>query len=131
MDAAIKNVNWDETSNNILKELLSWLQSGKEFVAEQVPELVNEVINWGLCSHIVFLVISGTIFLASLIILWWAIKRDFFTPCPDNVVFFIGLPNMLALVISLVVSCYQIYVIVYISVAPRLYLLERLAKMVK
>jgi hypothetical protein len=42
-------------------ELLSWVQSGVDFTAEQVPLLVEEVILWGIAENALWVLIFGTI----------------------------------------------------------------------
>ena len=116
-----------------LDEVQGWVNVTKGFVLEQAPLVVQEVIRWGLYQHIFWASLSFLLLIISLIVAYLSLKiifniEDYAPPTPRNVIavlFSIGSP-----ISSMVWFCnmsYSLYMVTFISVAPRLYVLDQLA----
>lgn len=55
MDETLKKL--DEMGPKALDELQSWISTTKDFVTEQAPLVVQEIINWGMAQHVVWMII--------------------------------------------------------------------------
>ena len=130
--------SWDQISKDTAVELISWVKSTKKFISEQSPLVCQEVITWGMASSItglcigfVFLVmgLTGTILLVKKHNVWkeqydnW---REF--PTKAIITWMITVPSSIAGLTGTLVNLYALLFIIY---APRLYLLEVLSNMAK
>ena len=129
-------VSWDEISKDTAVELISWVKSAKSFVVEQVPLVCQEVITWGmvssitgLCIGFVFLVagFTGTILLVKKHNVWKE-QYDNWRECPTKAIitWTITVPSLIA---GLIATLVNLYTLLFIICAPRLYLLEVLSNM--
>lgn len=119
-----------------LAEIMQWLESGKDFVVEQAPEVVAETLTWGLWFHgmgimlgIFFLVVTGGG-------VYWLLsargtaKAD--NPHTDTFEYDIGMiiggiVGGIGTVLTLVIHTSGL---VQVVVAPRVYILEQLGGLV-
>jgi hypothetical protein len=119
-------------SLDIAQQLLSWMQSlaeqGDSFVRTQAPLFVQELISWFWAKHIFFASVAGIIAIVLWTILYkiwrWAIsKEDINDDLIGGIVFltvFGGGAGVAATIVTLV----NVYYVVQLSVAPRVYLAE-------
>lgn len=145
VEAVAKAVDWNELSHGMVKEVLSWLEAGKDFVAEQVPELVSEMLVFGAASHWVF-VIVGVLMLGVAAIVGYRFARHCFRKSAAAAAnarshyssesdwriggVFITIFSSLLAIGGVVVIFYNVYFIVMITYAPRWYLIKTFTKMI-
>lgn len=118
------------------KELLDWAKQGKEFVAEQMPLLVQEIIKWGFAEAVIYMIMAVAIFLISRYLMkkWYekptdSIWRDWDMggPLPGfSWVFIAG-----GYVLGFLMFFNSLFTAVKTLVAPRVYLIEYLANLVQ
>jgi len=114
---------------------LNWLgefsANGIEFIEKQAPEICHEIIVWGIAKNATW-AIALTILIIITLIIWHKLRKQIKTwwenTAPDDpaIVFYmiawcIPPATTIGLTIGLFASIYNI---VYISVAPRLYLID-------
>src|SRR5688572_9236616 len=120
-----------------LDEAQKWIESTKDFVAEQAPLVIQEVIAWGFYSHLFF----ASIFLLAIIIISsaWLYIRKFWKWDTWDTSYSESFPtgfllNLVCVIGNLIFFLFlseSLYYMIYISVAPRLYVLEQLLNLVK
>jgi hypothetical protein len=116
-----------------LDEVQKWAESTKDFVSEQAPLVVQEVIRWGIAQNI-FWTLLFAILMILVTITWLYIRKSWKwdTSVGDGrdwfpVGFFL---NGICVLINFVMFTFlssAVYNLVYIWVAPRLYVLDQLA----
>lgn len=124
----------NETLEPYVKKLLDGGMKTAEdvakFIETQTPELGREMIVWGAVSQIVAPLIGLTVFFAMLILhikyhkveIYYS--GDHFNPPPFP---FILIPGMVGMIVFIA----QIMDVIYPLVAPRLYILEKIASFIK
>jgi hypothetical protein len=111
--------------------VLEFLKSTKEFAAEQMPLLVQEIYKWLFIKNSAYFLLSIAVFILSifmLIVLWKIIKEDEhdeFWP-----MLFMFLASIVAL-ISAIISVNYLLNIIAVFIAPRLYLIHYITDMMK
>lgn len=120
-------------------KIIQYLEHTENFVAEQAPLVVQEIINWGIWSNIVLLLIW---FIISIILL--KIGNYLFGKgkyCLENNISYIGRDDQFGLyLLGTVVYCgsmvsffagcgTSIYNLFYVLCAPRLYVLDQISNL--
>ncbi len=122
-------IDGKEITEQALTKLLAYVEGTEKFVGEQVPQLVDEIIAWGVTHSVIWMIIGGVICLVLLLsivgIIYGTIKRSDNIWEPSVVVGFICLLVGPAAVISNTIDYYKI------QTAPRLYLLEEIPKVIR
>lgn len=114
-------------------EIQSWVNTTKDFVAEQAPLVVQEVIRWGLYQHIFWASLSCFLLIVGLYTCYRAFKYSItfnWEQAGDVAQVSSIILSVSSPVWSVIWFCnmtYSLYQVTYISVAPRLYVLEQLA----
>lgn len=121
--------DWDKLGQEAVGEIIEWTKGAKDFVSEQAPELVREVLAWGFWSHAIWAIACGlgvTLFVLVAIICARAFSKT------DNDDYVGGaLVGMIgALIIGVFLVC-NVIDMFYVVIAPRVYLLEYLKGLVK
>jgi len=121
-----------------MKELGEWIHGAKEFVVEQAPLICQEILNRGTiqaCICIAVFVIS----IVFLVIVAKFARKKFVEALKGNSYYDdadAGWYCCMVLSIIVTICCsigffYNLYMVLYIQLCPRLYILEQLAKVVK
>jgi len=125
----VTTADWNGLSQLAIKEIIEWAKGAKEFVSEQSPELVQEILRWGFWSSTIVAIICA-ILVPVLLVAACKIGKD----CLDRknptalygcIILSIG---CLSCIISMFVNGYQAF---YIALAPRVYLLGYLKNLMK
>ena len=112
-----------------LDEIMSWVEQGKEFVSEQAPLVVDEIIRWGVVKNVglsvVFLVmvLCATLYLREAHRLFKKDDEDEFTVC--GAIF-----SVVLVVVGVIGSIAAIEKLAFVLTAPRLYVLEQLGDLI-
>lgn len=117
-------------------KITEWVEAGGDFVAEQAPLIAKEIVAWGIAGAIV----RGGIFLSILLIVQWGCwyvrklidKGRLFNDVgsDDPIRFFTWVFQFVSPLLLIGVAV-DIYTLVYIWVAPRLYILEELSRLLR
>lgn len=124
----------NETIEPYVKKLLDGGMKTAEdvarFIETQTPELGREMIAWGAVSEIVAPLIGFTLFLAMLILhIRYKDYENYYSGSALNPPGFpfIVIPGMFGMIIFIA----QVMDVIYPLVAPRLYILEKIASFIK
>lgn len=118
----------DELKTRLTKYLDSLEAAGRkgaDFVAEQAPETIRQMLTWGIVEHAFYAVI----FAACAAALYWFAKQCGKEKCPDLAV--LGCVSLLGSIGCCAGVCVNIFTMLKIWVAPNIYLIEWAASMVK
>jgi len=128
-----------KNSQEAIREVFSWLQETKVFVKEQAPLFVRELLTFKLWTHV---------FYSCLCFLGIAVCFSFYknlqerkkmreekfcidTDSKDRIAFIKGYAGMFVGMAVAILMFYNLYYVIYISIAPRVYLIDMLSKMIK
>lgn len=124
----------DELNKRLLEgfdKAQEYVKAGGDFVAEQAPLVVQEVLRWGLSSHIFWALLCVGFCVAIPLVYRWGYnfckRHDAVDEMMVAVTFILSSIGEIIFTIS---CLYHLYMIVYILVAPRLYILETLAAII-
>lgn len=123
--------------NERLETLLTYLETtvktAGEFAVEQAPEVVEEILEWALYKASLELVLSIAFTYGAFRLLMWPkknwdylVKNDIEPICVVPILF-----GFMGAVACPLIAIDQIYIILQVLVAPRLYLLEYASNLVK
>ena len=125
-------IDWEKVSKEALEKALAWIEAGSEFVTEQAPLVIKEILFWGIVSH-GFWVALGLLFLCGLVTFIVKYKNiDHWKSC-DDPAFCRGFLVTLASVgsaASFIVTAVHVHGLLYIWAAPRLYLISELRALI-
>lgn len=123
-----------EISKELAKELLGTLTSTKDFILDQAPDVVRQLLLWELWSSIFF----GSIFLLVLIFSAILIYKMHYVANETGVsyskqesAFTFMLVGGASLLTGVVGACFQSYDIIKVLVAPKIFLIEYLTNLLK
>ena len=116
----------------IATEVLGWLKDGREFIGEQAPLLAQEVVRYGVISNAIGLVLGVGLGIGAAYMLRACarVPRDHWGDRPDSAIIgmaasvILGVVGLVAIIVSTDATCQAIF-------APRLYILNKLAELVK
>ena len=120
-----------EVSTEALRQLVEWMKQTGEFVKEQSPLLAQEIINVGYLSYGFTLLVMTVLFVAFVYTTryCWS-KSDLHDE--DTVGWQIGFAlSLMGIAGFLAGVCFNIYGLISLFIAPRLYILEQVAKIIK
>jgi hypothetical protein len=120
----------DEIKNKLIgsiDKVAGWIEEFEGFAREQVPEIVKEILMWGLYSNLVYAIGCIAIFIIS-IYCFRSILNSKKPSGPDEEFIhgFLFLITIISFILSMVVFVSKLLIVIKILVAPRLYLLEQL-----
>lgn len=113
-------------------EILGWLRKAVEFAGDQAPLVVQEMLRWRLIEHTVWGVLFSLVAAALLLMVWRLCRRlrsDDLTCRDEDSCWAFLFANGLGSAVSGLLAVYCWVTVVKIQVAPRLYLLEQISKM--
>ena len=133
----VAKTDWNTLGKSAVNEVLEWAKGAKEFVAEQAPELVQEVLAWGFWSNLIWAAVAAVIAVVMTIITVKLIRfaltswdhiysKDLEFPVVVGYII-----SGIAAVVFAISSCCAVYNTFYIAVAPRMYLIEYLTDLTK
>ena len=118
-------------NDELIEKLMDYLEKGQEFIADQAPDFIQQLLKYQWLSNLCGLIISSSIFLISFSVLMYFV----FYPKYDqhnNLTFesmigrvFGGMATLFFLIP--ITSC--IDVLMKISIAPKMFLFEYLTKL--
>src|ERR1051326_8570243 len=125
-----------------LEELQTWLKAGKDLVVEQSPLLIQEIIRWGIGSSIFYLCINLVVLSIGVLLIYrgyfskksiesW---KDYSGGDPDTNQAMRLVETFVGCTVSLLCSifaCSELFNLIFILSAPRLYVLQELASLLK
>ena len=114
----------EEQLSLVLKKALNVAEKSGEFVIEQAPLLLQEFYRWHIASHIM----GSLFFLLTLIPFIYFYKKTDWEEYDISFEGFMAIVFGCITVITLIVSIINIYQLVFIIVAPKLYLIEYFLK---
>lgn len=121
----------NEMSVETLDKLQQYLSGAEQFAQEQIPALYNEIIMWGMAKHIfyfsIFFTIAFTLFLIGVYLI--RIKDQWTDSDGLQIQRFIGCMLQLNLLFTFPAMCANLYEIIHIYFAPRLYVLEQISQL--
>jgi len=109
----------EETLATILEKALNLAEQTGDFAIDQAPDLLKQFFVWHTWEHILGIVLCLIIALAVHIPIRWFVKEE-----EDESIYLFELIN----IIPLVFLCINIYNLVFITVAPKLYLIDYFIK---
>jgi len=112
-------------SENLTKELLEGLQGTKAFVITQAPDVIQQILQWKSAEAGFFVVVS--LLLLGLGTWWW--PKWTFDGDESDTPYMIG--SVTALVIGVVMIFPNLYTMLQIHVAPKIFLIEYLTRLLK
>jgi len=130
-----------EAAKMQIVEFLGWIkelvQSGTDIATKEIPEILRQFIAWGLYSHIFWLVLilaigTGALFLAKYFAKkCQAGKNNIYSIYSDVLEGWAIMLRIFAPLVMILGASYNLYYIVMILVAPRIYLIERFSALLK
>ena len=115
-----------QLTEEVVQKVLNWLDSTEGFVVEQAPLLAQEVLAFGWTMAWVCGIAGVLIIGAGVGIVVWG-RKPIAAITDDE--FFVWLIGIVVLLCGIALSCFSIFDLVQITLAPRLYLLEELSKL--
>ena len=120
-----------EEINNSLISLINKLASGADaiivFGQEQVPEVLHQLLLWHMTSALIGVLLCIACFIAAGLIFRRISKHDHYEEFIP-IIFFASLMGIIGGLISL---CENLHTVLFILLAPKLYLMEYAASLVK
>ena len=110
----------EETLATILEKALSLAEQTGEFAMEQAPELLQEFYMWHTWKYSLGIILFLCVMLIVHLITRWFVKEE-----EDNSIY---LSEILTNLIPFIFLCVSIHKLVFIYVAPKLYLIEYFIK---
>lgn len=122
----------DKVLSEVVKKALIVAEKTGDFVIEQAPMLLQEFYNWHIFSHIFFICIGIIIILFSRYApyLWLEKEEDvyndvrYFSRYGEEGVFFGYALFLIGGILGFIITLIDIYNLIYILVAPKLYLID-------
>jgi uncharacterized membrane protein YidH (DUF202 family) len=117
----------------ILTEIIQSAQTAKDFVIDQAPDVIQQLLAWHFWFHAAFvLILSVIMILAFFTARWFNLKRIAAKErckSADNYELCIGF-SIVAVIVSFVFVVYNAIMMLKIYIAPKLYLLEYAASLI-
>ena len=111
-----------ENLDKLTEKLLEWLETTEAFAQEQVPVILQEILTWNFAASITTIVLFLAFMTGYLIFLIKAEKPLVEEECTPKGVFTIIGGAVTAIGIIVVIA--ELYVVIQIYFAPRVYLIE-------
>ena len=101
-----------------------------DFAKEQVPLVIQEVLNWGFYSNIIYGSINLIVALVCVYFVVWIWKKEYKGEDTHPFIMFVFVPVFISIP-TFLHGIYFMITALKISVAPRLYLIEQLHTLIK
>ena len=114
----------EEQLSTILEKALNVAEKSGEFIIEQAPLLLQEFYQWHTVTHIM----GSLLFLLTLIPFIIFYKKTDWGSYEDSFSEIMSMVFGVSSVFTIIISIIHIYKLVFITVAPKLYLIEYFVK---
>ena len=115
-----------------MKEISAWVEGAKDFVVEQAPLICQEIVARGTVNAIIWLISWIILFGVAGYLMFYSKKKRLSAHGDEEdgytILFVFTIMGLFGFFVGIM---YQTYMICYIRLCPRLYVLEELAKIVK
>lgn len=133
MPDSVKNV-LEQKALESIEEVQKWVSVSKDFVIEQSPLVVQEMISWAIAQHTFGIVLSFLLILVP-IVLYYKYSVYFYVWYKDKVFehpgpFFSVVGFLASIILPFIMLCIDTYFLLFVLVAPRLFVIGELAKLV-
>lgn len=129
------NEKLNEIGIESLDKLREYVESAEAFASEQIPLVLQEMLRWEICSTLFLILVNGIIL--SLILYLYRFVYKYMLPTfdpekmsnDDRLGYFLG--NLVSIAVVILFSgllLEKIYHLVFVTCAPRLFLLEKFAE---
>lgn len=133
MPDSVKNI-LEQKALESIEEVQKWVSVTKDFVIEQSPLVVQEMISWAIAQHTFGIVLSFLLILVPLA-LYYRYSSKFYVWYEDKVFehpgpLFSVLGFLASIIIPFIMLCIDTYCLLFVLVAPRLFVIGELARLV-
>lgn len=116
-----------------IEEISGWIEQGKDFVVEQAPLVVQEMIHWGMAECVFWIGLGSILCTASIVAVlimrrWIKSQTEGLTNDERGCCFIISAICAATFLANSVIIFTNIYYLCFIYFAPRLYVMEELAR---
>lgn len=118
----MSNKTLEETLQPYVEKALNGIEKGAEFALDMAPELLQEFYMWHFWSSIFWITFGLLLIIAGIIIATRVFKRKNLSGNAHIALFTVD--GIAPILIGLIFVTYNLCTIVYMSVAPKLYLLD-------
>jgi len=128
--------NTDEALSSVVKKAIVTMEKTGDFVIEQAPMVLQEFYQWHIISSILLIMLSVVIFLIGRYAsyLWlskekscWRFFKRYGEEYSDTIIL-AWVTFCISIIIAFVIFSLHLYKLIFILVAPKLYLLEYFVK---
>lgn len=117
--------------NPVVQQLMGYLNSSVEFVKEQAPEVIRQYLQWAFWSDLITIILCVIVIGAVSLLIRSIIVKSNRNEDVDEGLCVIAVFGGIGSLFCTVTAIINIYDIIQITVAPKVYLLEHLAKFLK
>lgn len=113
--------NTDEALGRLIEKGIEVAEQTGKFVIDQAPDLIKEFYMWQLCSNIamvILMIVSG--------IILHKIAKKFTEDFDDDLIQYLF--HIIFLIFPVILGLVSAYKVLYILLAPKLYLIEHFVK---
>lgn len=120
------------------EKVSDWVDSSEDFVVEQAPLVVSEIISWGFWSNLSISLLSFMVLIICLCVLKFFVIKNFHkldekdtSGAQAMVIFISGIFSIVGILGSTCEMIHHSYDTIFILVAPRLYVIEQISNYIK
>ena len=127
-----------EITQEVVQKCLDWMQATENIVSEQTPLLCQEIIKYGMVHSITLIIISACLLVIGILLVKFNYRQsnwnksfaslDDISPSKQAIFLLLGGIGFILGIVDLPVQIFTLMKIVY---APRLYLIEQLSALLK
>jgi hypothetical protein len=133
------NEQLQTTVNEILQKSISAFEQGAEWMAGEIPDVVEQLLKWHMMEAVIYLTISLMFFTISVVAInnlrkGWSDSKSWVWDSYGMIsipAFLVCMLASIALAVSFVEIISNTLLIAKISIAPKLYLLEYTSSLIK
>jgi hypothetical protein len=132
MPAEVNDLLKDKLTESIT-EVQGWLNGTKDFVLEQAPLVIQEVLRWEIYSSLFFigLGILLSIIYSVISYIFYNLSKTVKGGDSPEVCYALSYIVHLLHIITIIMVCTNLYHMVYVWCAPRVFLIEKVAELIK
>lgn len=116
-----------EVIDKFLVEMLQFLKAAKDFTMEQIPEVAKEILRFNLAMSVIHTLLGLALILLSYRLFRFVKKSNVFTEFEGFAIAGMTVSGVVGLIVFFV----NIHYVLKVWLAPRLYLIEYLAELVR
>ncbi len=121
----------NEITEEFLKELLTWLKESKSFVSEQAPEVIQQYLLWGIVDNVGMIALAAVVITVSYFATFKWAPQDKCAGSWRFEKFITGLAGGVLSVFFGIGAIISAFTLAKILIAPKLYLLQAIGRLVK